>query len=93
MSDPATSFDEATMCGELKERACRTVEGAVNVLLEKTDDLVGCGRCEHGLAAVSGWAFLKTSKLKKNNCSCPRKISFVVPRVPQKFFNKSLRCR
>lgn len=92
MSDPATSFDEATMCGELKERACRTVEGAVNVLLEKTDDLVGRGRCEHGLAAVSGWAFLKTSKLKKNNCSCLGRY-LLSYREFLKFFNKSLRCR
>ena len=79
MSDPIVTFDEAAMRGELKELVRRTVEDALNALLEEeADDLIKAdryertvereayraGHYERGLTTTSGQITLKMPKLK-----------------------------
>ena len=79
MSDPIVTFDEAAMRGELKELVRRTVEDALNALLEEeADDPIEAdrhertvereayraGHCERGLTTASGQIALKMPKLK-----------------------------
>lgn len=79
MSDPIVTFDEEAVRTELKELVRRTVEDALNALLEEeADDLIGAeryertadreayraGHYERGLTTTSGQVTLKMPKLK-----------------------------
>lgn len=79
MSDPIVTFDEEAVRGELRELVRRTVEDALNALLEEeADDLVKAdryersadreayraGHYERGLTTTSGQVTLKMPKLK-----------------------------
>ena len=65
MSEPIASFDEAAVCGELKELVRRTVEDTLNALLEEeADDLIGADRYERDLTTTSGQVTLRMPKLK-----------------------------
>ena len=75
MSKPIVSFDERAVKDELRELVGKTIEEAINAMLdEEADQLVGAGpyeraacragRCERGFATTSGRVTLKMPKLK-----------------------------
>lgn len=75
MSNPIVSFDEQAVKGELRELVRKTIEEAINAMLdEEADQLVGAGsyehaayragHCERGFTTTSGQLTLKMPKLK-----------------------------
>lgn len=75
MSKPIVSFDERAVKDELRELVGKTIEEAINAMLdEEADQLVGAGpyeraacragRCERGFTTTSGRVALKMPKLK-----------------------------
>lgn len=79
MSNPIVSFDEEAVKSELRELVRKTIEEAINAMLdEEADQLVGAGpyertderaayragHCERGFTTTSGQVTLKMPKLK-----------------------------
>lgn len=65
MSNPIVAFDENAVRGELRELVRRTVDAALNALLEEeADDLVKADRYERSLTTVSSQVTFKMPKLK-----------------------------